>query len=193
MQSWLSVPFPRNSGTMSQLCVPTHECLSSTSSSDVGVLEGHDKTVAGLAAHPSRAIVASASYDTSVRVSNLEGMEKRSSLSGHPGNVTSVAFVGGATIASGGWVRYSSSGRSMIRIRSPDWAHVVRPSPESRPPTSPTGPSATEERCFGGRRPTGRTSPPSSFPLRPLPAGSPSIQRSDGSPFKGRGDSSLRR
>ncbi len=46
----------------------TVRLLASDFSTQVRTLTGHEKTVAGLAAHPSAPVVASASYDATVRV-----------------------------------------------------------------------------------------------------------------------------
>lgn len=66
-------------------------------------LVGHAGTVAGLAAHPTRPVVASAAYDATVRLWDLGTTGDPTVLEGHPRNVTNVAFVGsGAHVASGG-------------------------------------------------------------------------------------------
>lgn len=46
------------------------------------VLDGHEKTVAGLAVHPTREIVASASYDITIQVWEFGGLEELVTLSG---------------------------------------------------------------------------------------------------------------
>jgi WD40 repeat protein len=69
----------------------------------VHTLDGHEKTVAGLASHPTESLLASASYDGTVRLWQLESPADPGVLSGHPKNVTCVEFVDdGAFLVSGG-------------------------------------------------------------------------------------------
>lgn len=66
-------------------------------------LEGHKKTIAGVAAHPTRPLVASASYDGTVRLWDLDEERETAVLKGHDKNVTTVRFVNdGMHLASGG-------------------------------------------------------------------------------------------
>lgn len=58
-----------------------------------GMHMSHTGTVAGLAAHPDAPQVASASYDATVQVWDLESPSDVTVLEGHEKNVTTVAFV----------------------------------------------------------------------------------------------------
>jgi cytochrome c len=69
----------------------------------VAVILGHSAPVAGLAVSPDGKTLASASWDTTVRVTPLAGGEARV-LSGHTGNVNGVAFLaGGHALVSAGY------------------------------------------------------------------------------------------
>lgn len=65
-------------------------------------LTDHRKTVAAIASHPSRPLVSSASYDTTVRVWDLERDAPPMVLEGHSRNVTSVEFADESTVVTGG-------------------------------------------------------------------------------------------
>jgi cytochrome c len=66
------------------------------------VLAGHGGPVAALAVSPDGALLASASWDHSVRVWPLAGGEPRV-LEGHSDSVNAVAFLADGTLASGGY------------------------------------------------------------------------------------------
>lgn len=72
-------------------------------------LQGHRREVLALAFHPRRPLLASASYDTTARLWNLEHPGQFKDLPGHNGSVTSVAFSRDgrflATAARDGYVR----------------------------------------------------------------------------------------
>jgi cytochrome c len=74
---------------------------------DRGALAGHGGTVAGLAVHPDRPLVASASYDRTVRVWSLGEADaapdaEPTVLTGAGGNLTGVAFLGDDHVVAGG-------------------------------------------------------------------------------------------
>lgn len=65
-------------------------------------LTDHKKTVAGIASHPSKPLIASASYDTTARVWDLERDAPPMVLEGHSRNVTSVEFADESALVTGG-------------------------------------------------------------------------------------------
>lgn len=71
-------------------------------SAPVSVLHGHDGPVVALAVAPDGSTLASASWDTSVRLWPLSGAAPRI-LKGHHGNVNAVTFLSDGTLASAGY------------------------------------------------------------------------------------------
>lgn len=70
-------------------------------STPVSVLEGHKAPITSLAVSPDGSLLASASWDGTVRLWPLDGGGPRI-LSGHQGNVNAVAFLSDGTLASAG-------------------------------------------------------------------------------------------
>lgn len=67
------------------------------------VMAGHTDTVADVATHPDDRLLASASYDTTVRIWSFPDAVEQRVISGHPKNVTCVAFLpDGDRVLSGG-------------------------------------------------------------------------------------------
>ena len=65
------------------------------------VIEGHGAPIAGLAVRADGTLVASASWDETVRLTPLSGDEPPRVLSGHQGNVNGVGFAPGAVVSVG--------------------------------------------------------------------------------------------
>lgn len=65
-------------------------------------LTGHKKTIAGIASHPTKPLIATASYDTTARVVDLDGDAPPMVLECHSRNVTSVEFADESTLVTGG-------------------------------------------------------------------------------------------
>jgi cytochrome c len=91
-------------------------------STPVSVLQGHAARVAALAVSPDGSTLASASWDSGVRLWPLSG-GKPHVLEGHHGNVNAVAFLADGTLASAGYdatvILWPPQGGTPLRIVMP--------------------------------------------------------------------------
>ena len=106
------------------------------SNAPLRVFEGHSAPVAGLAVSPDGATLASASWDTTVRVWPLAGGPPRL-LEAHSGSVNAVAFLADGTLASAGydaklifWGRRGEDSPVAITLPSP--LNTLAPLPDGR-------------------------------------------------------------